>query len=525
MDGDGKRAEMETMVQVLRSANAKHPDCAKVKLNGTTDLLLCEAILLLAAELGEEAILSTVLDHGVNCNFQYLPSNDSSCSVAPLLEAIRRENINIIKTLLERGANADEPFIQYEHPISALTLAAEIGNKEIVELLLDFGASIDQPSYYTALCAASMQNHYEIAELLLNRGAKADINLATYYAVCDNYQKIVVLLLDHGADPNYFYEEMDLNDTCLIKALANGNLEIARILLERGANVNAKDINGQTALHAALWRGQNEAAKWAIKNGANVMDQDEHQWTSLHFAACDSGIDKNVIELIIKKGIPINVANEDGQTPLHLAMIGNVANKVKLFLQLGADINLVNDINCTPLRMAQTDISQGLKLDCAKLFVEHIAIMESEKLFIHEANLNVINSSNTLKTFFIECKEELESMKDDIGYFIITKLKLYDILKMQKKDKYFALARNKVIRRFVFSKFFLSIFPMYGDLIWETFSRGVEVNEHFEVAKAFFHSLAIRQEDELPKLNLPCIESIVSYLSSEDLVNLSTMFN
>ena len=197
----------------------------------------------------------------------------------PLLEAVSKNNIDDVKSLLDNGAyelinnrNIDGN--------TALIIASIKGNKNIVILLLDNGAEIDikNNNGNTALMLASNYGHKDIVELLLDNGANYNIvnhgiqNTALMMASNNGHADVVQLLLNKGSDPNKINEE---GTTALMIASYNGYTDIVKLLLENGsntkkgymqmlwskpkkpANPNLKDIHGRTALMLATNKGHN----------------------------------------------------------------------------------------------------------------------------------------------------------------------------------------------------------------------------------------------------------------------------
>ena len=182
----------------------------------------------------------------------------------------------------------------------------------------------------------------------------------------------------------------------IFSAIENGNLEMVRKLLEKGADPNLQDPNGRTLLHTAVIEvqvdivhelinkgaqvntednckqsplqdaaelvddvdDQKEVAdleiivKYLLKAGANpnVKDSDSDNKTPLHFAAqCNN---TSMVHDLINHGAIIDAKDNDQHTPLHFTAIFDVVEAAKVILQNGANPNLTNSKGETPLHLA-----------------------------------------------------------------------------------------------------------------------------------------------------------------------------
>jgi ankyrin repeat protein len=119
------------------------------------------------------------------------------------------------------------------------------------------------------------------------------------------------------------------------------NFEKVRLLVEKGANVNARSKPGRTPLLiAASSDGSHEVVKYLLDKGADVSAKDGMQQTALHAAV--TGNDTSTIQLLIAKGVDVNAKDEGGQTALMGAAANGNAAMVRLLLAKGADVNAVS---------------------------------------------------------------------------------------------------------------------------------------------------------------------------------------
>ena len=110
--------------------------------------------------------------------------------------------------------------------------------------------------------------------------------------------------------------------TPLHYAAENGHVEIARLLLQNGADVNAKNNYGSTPLHWAAEQDNVDILHLLVENGADLEAQDNYGWRALHYAAIH-GISPFIQELISRYHVDINARDNDWETALRVARNGH----------------------------------------------------------------------------------------------------------------------------------------------------------------------------------------------------------
>ena len=199
-------------------------------------------------------------------------------------------------TPVEPVAKAATPEPQTaKAPDISIDEAAASGNIEAVRQHIAAGTDVNikDDDGFTALYFAAQEGQKEIAELLIEKGADVNVKLESQTAKENGMG---------GATP-------------LRGAVANGHKETAELLIVKGADVNVKEDLGLTLLHFADTR---EIAELLIAKGLDVNAKCNDDGTPLHDAAAEGY--KEVAELFIAKGADVNTMSNKGETPLDWAI-------------------------------------------------------------------------------------------------------------------------------------------------------------------------------------------------------------
>ncbi|RYP70906.1 hypothetical protein DL771_005156 [Monosporascus sp. 5C6A] len=186
------------------------------------------------------------------------------------------------------------------------------------------------------------------------------------YAAEQGHEAVARLLLDRGADVNAEDVNVD-GETALILAAKQGHEAVARLLLDRGAEVNAKSINSisETALIGAVRQGHEAVARLLLDRGADINAEYWNYQTPLMLAAFEGH--EAVVRLLLNCGADVNTKNPYHQTPLMLAAKQGHEAVVRLLLDRGADVNMKSRYDHTPLMLAAFKGHEAvvrLLLDC-----------------------------------------------------------------------------------------------------------------------------------------------------------------
>ncbi|XP_011495806.1 PREDICTED: ankyrin-3-like [Ceratosolen solmsi marchali] len=168
-----------------------------------------------------------------------------------------------------------------------------------------------------------------------------------HVAAANGRRDIVELLLDYGAHVN---AEIEGEYTPLVIAIILKQYEIARILIHEGANVNARSKNSKTPMHYAVKTKQIEIVQLLLSKGGRVNARTDHGVTPLHIAV-ERKL-KDVAELLLRCGADVNAVTKTGVTPLHCAAVKGQREITELILKYGGDVSVImkkGEIDVTPL--------------------------------------------------------------------------------------------------------------------------------------------------------------------------------
>ncbi|XP_070235693.1 ankyrin repeat and SOCS box protein 3 isoform X3 [Bos mutus] len=244
----------------------------------------------------------------------------------------------------------------YADTCSTVGLAAREGNVKVLRKLLKKGRSIDVADNrgWMPIHEASYHNSVECLRMLIRADSSENyIKTKTFEGFCalhlaasQGHWKIIQILLEAGADPNATTLE---ETTPLFLAVENGQIDVLRLLLRYGANVNGShSMCGWNALHQASFQGNAEIIKLLLKKGANKECQDDFGITPLFVAAqygkleslsiLISSVMNSKLERYI--GADVNCQALDKATPLFIAAQEGHTECVELLLSSGADPDL-----------------------------------------------------------------------------------------------------------------------------------------------------------------------------------------
>ncbi|XP_032915421.1 ankyrin-2 isoform X38 [Catharus ustulatus] len=337
----------------LRAARAGNLDKVVEYLKSGIDINTCNQnglnALHLAAKEGHVGLVQELLERGSAVDSATKKGN-TALHIASLAG-----QAEVVKVLVKEGANINA---QSQNGFTPLYMAAQENHIEVVKYLLENGAnqSTATEDGFTPLAVALQQGHNQAVAILLENDTKGKVRLpALHIAARKDDTKSAALLLqnDHNADVQ---SKMMVNRTTesgftpLHIAAHYGNVNVATLLLNRGAAVDFTARNGITPLHVASKRGNTNMVKLLLDRGGQIDAKTRDGLTPLHCAA-RSGHDQ-VVELLLERGAPLLARTKNGLSPLHMAAQGDHVECVKHLLQHKAPVDDVTLDYLTALHVA-----------------------------------------------------------------------------------------------------------------------------------------------------------------------------
>lgn len=385
-----------------------------------------------AAIYGHTGISQYLLDNGADTKAQDISG------ATPLHEAVRYGNVETARQLIEKGANVNGQDSLGKTPL--LLLIPEARQSEIYSLLLENGANVNQKDMYgdTILHICSMS---KVAPEVLGMftGAGADINIRNKKGLTPIATSIehgrseqVNFFASNGADihaedakkntpltsvlkrPDDMYKSLVIkqnassidskgNTPLLVALKNNAPFERIQYIADLDSNVNARNMDGESALFVAVEKNNREAGELLLARNADIFaantqnisplrkslesQNGSEQWlinsktiqardgsgnTVLHYAS-EWMLPNDTMNFLIQKGTDVNAVNGNGETPLFSAAKADNADAIVSLVKSGASLRARDNLGSSPLHAAvrwdalaaaEKLVDMGLDIDC-----------------------------------------------------------------------------------------------------------------------------------------------------------------
>ena len=339
---------------------------------------------------GRFEVARFLLDHGANTKLETEEGATALHIMSPGEYNSEEHRVGIARLLLERGGDVNA---RSKNGCTPLHLAVFHGRLEVTRFLLEHGANakLEIEGGETVLDIASRskydseEHRVGMVRLLLEHGG--DINARNknactplHSAVLYGRLEVVRVLLDNGANAKLEIEE----GATALHIVSPGKYDsekhrvgIARLLLERGGDVNARNKNTFTPLHVAVFNGRLEVVRVLLDNGANAMLETEEGATALHFVSLgkyDSEEHRvGITRLLLERGGDVNARKKNRLTPLHSAVLYGRLEVARVLLDHDANAKLETEGGETALHIVSRGEydSEEHRVGIARLLLEH----------------------------------------------------------------------------------------------------------------------------------------------------------
>uniref|UniRef100_A0A915Q6N0 Poly [ADP-ribose] polymerase n=1 Tax=Setaria digitata TaxID=48799 RepID=A0A915Q6N0_9BILA len=334
----------------------------------------------------------------------------------PLHFAAGYNRVEVLKYLLEKDANVEARDTGWLVPLHN---ACAYGHLVVAELLVKHGANLNAVDKwgYTPLHEAALKGKFDVCKLLLLSGADPKRK--------GRDGKTPLDVVREGAEDVY---DLLRGDDAVLEAAKEGDVEkIRKIVIP--ATVNCRDVRGRfsTPLHLAAGYNNLEVARFLLENGAEVNLKDKGGLIPLHNASSFGHLE--IAGLLIEYGAEVNHPDKWGYTPLHEAAQKGRTQICSLLLNNGADITLKNNEGLTALDITSTEDTKellmarsALPVDLKKLPALHI-VSEADELSVDDlpgssfAQKILNNAVDGLESGIATCsKEEIYLGNEKVEY-------------------------------------------------------------------------------------------------------------
>lgn len=477
----------------------------------------------------------------------YVAQPDDIKNLDLIYNVIKNGHVGIFKDLVKFGLNPNITYSYYsdQQGYTLLHIAANHEQEEIASLLVSLGADLnaEDDKDHTPLHYAVEKRNMPIIQLFLsNKAQLKNVRSLLNESVRKNSMvkdfSILELLVDHGAHPDTliqfgkpllnlvleFLHPVGFDPTTVTATIFRGindvYLKVAKNLLKKGANPNiSDDLYGHTPLHVAAKVGNPEAAILLIKYGVDINRKtiDTCQ-TPLHIGAANRHLE--FVETLLVYGAEVNASDDEGRTPLHLAIGRNdmCVMVVYTLLKFGGDINAEDKFGDTVLDYVH-QVEEETNEKITEVLINHLIKFQVAKRRISEKNKHFLVMNEKREKFKKLCEAEIEKMKGE--NVADTGVNFYKVLRscQSRLVHHSRMCRNLMdtLKLGDFDK----KFPIYSDFLAYKLrlihERNGRIKKHSATLNCFFEKYC--------GLTIECADMILDYLNNRELEVLAEACN
>lgn len=345
--------------------------------------------LTLAVSNGNKKIVKYLLEHNANPNARGQKEEDYPILLATKMTAKSRRafankkgNIEIIKLLLDAGADVNQKSLLETPLINSVRTASLIRNTDVIMLLLDRGAVVNTKTLLkkTAISQAASYKNTQVLNILMNASSSSEIISSFPDIVKSGNIDLIQKLIADGADVHGNHT----SGYPIINASSGKNPEVIKLLVATGANINQLDLYGRGVLHHAReldvievlialganinstknpplsWHvsGKNiKVIKYLLSAGANPNQKPLIYNLLKPSLNCGSrGVTESemtIFKYLMTAGADINKKGKHGRTALHMVAECADTETTKLLLDSGASVTVTDNDGKTAYRVCR----------------------------------------------------------------------------------------------------------------------------------------------------------------------------
>lgn len=307
----------------------------------------------------------------------------------PLHIAVEQGHGAIVQFLIDQGIDVTaKEASQFATP---LHLAARNGHKEICETLLNHKARINARNMFkqTPLTEAARGGHFEVVKFLVDRGADVngsiDKQSRSIYRHMESVPFYVQRRLKNVAGASY-----EQRSTPVIEAARRSHTEIIRYLVEKKkADIEAKTLAGQNALHIAAYHGETKSMDVLVELGASIEKKDDFSQAPLFLASWQNKTE--AVRWLVERKANIDTTTDQGFTPLAAAAWNGYEELMEILLETHAKVDYHDEKGHTPLTIAAL---RG-EVEAVKILIEHGANIDAQDLAGNTVLMQAVQSNFT----------------------------------------------------------------------------------------------------------------------------------
>ncbi len=276
-------------------------------------------------------------------------------------------------------------------PMSAIKQgqwAIQTKNNVLLEKVLASNIDLNSNSNESPIYTASKSNNIDGVKLLLNYKyqivSKKEDSDPLYVAAQEGNLEICRILLANGADIEIKFRE---GYRPIYVAAQRGRMSVVKYLYETGADIDMKCINGSTPLYIASQEGRTDAVKYILDKSKKSLDAPFKRGFSPTYVAARNG-HASVIKILLDAGADLELADLEGSTPIYVAAQNGHTEAVQILLEVGANPDSYFLGGYTPLYIAsQNGYPDIIGLLCKyKININHVAPNGPTAIYVASQN-------------------------------------------------------------------------------------------------------------------------------------------